>query len=220
MEVHHFQIARKHMIKRMTLHYKEHSAKSPKQMLLQRTVNTLRLHAHGCEDISSGKTLPHFHFIFYTKTFVGAETCFRKTLAKTLGKKNVPKDCNVKLSSVTYLELCLKMEITISSSALPMYGDKLSMISTSQVTFEMIFQYKSISEFQRESYPQLTGMDDKERVAQSCYKLLQLQESDAVFKDSVVDYMENIMRRFGTIEASHQSNTMKVESIEAQKTKI
>ena len=79
------------------------------------------------------------------------------------------------------------------------------MISTSQVTFDLGCQCKVIWEFQREI------MDDTDRVAHLCNKLPQLQKSDAVFNDSVVDYTDILMRGFGTVEDSHHSNTLKVE---------
>ena len=50
-----------------------------------------------------------------------------------------------------------------------------------------------------------------DRVAHLCNKLLQLQKSDAVLKDSVADYIDILMRGFGTREASHHSNTLKVD---------
>ena len=62
------------------------------------------------------------------------------------------------------------------------------MISTSQVTFDLGCQYKVNCEFQRESYSLFKGMDDTDRVAHLRNKLMQLQKSNAVFKDSVVDY--------------------------------
>ena len=49
---------------------------------------TLRLHVHGCEVICSGKTVPQFRLLFYIKTFVRAETCFKKASLMTLEKKN------------------------------------------------------------------------------------------------------------------------------------
>ena len=48
---------------------------------------TLRIHAHASEDICSGVTLPHFHLLFYIKTFVGAESYYKKALAMTFQKK-------------------------------------------------------------------------------------------------------------------------------------
>ena len=48
---------------------------------------TPRLHAQYCEDICSGVRLPHFHFLFYIKTSVGAESYFKKALSMTFEKK-------------------------------------------------------------------------------------------------------------------------------------
>ena len=94
------------------------------------------------------------------------------------------------------------MEITNSSNTLRMYGDRLTMISNSQVTFDLGCQYKVIWEFQLESYSPFKGMHDTDRVAHLCNILLQLPKSNSVFKDSVVDYIKTLMCGFGTIEAS------------------
>ena len=74
----------------------------------------VRLHARGCENICSVITEPHFHLLFYIKSFVGTENYFKNTLALTLGNKNGLKDCKVMLCSVTYPEICLKKNIGIS----------------------------------------------------------------------------------------------------------
>ena len=167
-----------------------------------------RRHEHGCdEDICSGITMPQFHLLFYIKTFVGAETYFKKALAMTL-EKNGLKDCSFRLCSVTYLELCLQMEIANSSSTLRISSDRMSMISTTQVTFDLGCQYKVFRELQRENYSPFKVMDDTERFAHLCNKLLQLQKSDAIFKESIVVDTDILMRGFGTIEDSHHSNTL------------
>ena len=44
------------------------------KLVTKRTVNTPRHHAHGCEDICSVMTQPHFPLLFHIKNFVGAET--------------------------------------------------------------------------------------------------------------------------------------------------
>ena len=97
-------------------------------------------------------------------------------------KKNGLKDCNVRLYTFNYPELCLKMEMKNSSSSRRIYGDRLGMISTSQVTFDLSCQYKVICEFQRESYSPFKGMDDTDRNAHLCNKLLQLQKIRCSFR--------------------------------------
>ena len=172
---------------------------------------TVRLHAHGCEDICSVTTEPHFHLLFYIKSFVGTENYFKNTLALTLGNKNGLKDCEVMPCSVTYPEICLKKEISASAKTLRMYGDRLKKMKASRVTSDLGCQYKVIWEFQRECYSPFGCIDDKERVAHLCKKLQELQKSEAVFKDSVVDFINILMRGFGTREASHQNSILKVD---------
>ena len=89
-----------------------------------------------------------------------------------------------------------------------------------------------IWEFHRERFSSFKGMNDPDRVAHFCNKILQLRKYDAVFKDFVVDCTDILMRGFGTIEASHHSNSLKIDlecpnaqgyyfqSVEAQRTNI
>ena len=93
-------------------------------------------------------------------------------------------------------------------------------------------QFKVIWEYQRECFSPLSGIDDAEKVAHLWKKLQELQKSEAVFKDSVVDLIDILMRGFRTMEASHHNNMLKVdlgcynahcqglESFEAQKSSI
>ena len=171
---------------------------------------TVKLHAHGCGDISSVITQPHFHLLFCIKSFLGTENYFKNTLALTLGNKNGLKYCKVLLCSATYPEICLQKEITASAKTLRMYGDRLKTMKTSQITSDLRCHFKVIWEFQRECYSPFGCMDDKERVAHLCKKLQELRKSEAVFKDSIVDFIEIIMRVFGTMEASHHNSILNV----------
>ena len=114
------------------------------------------------------------------------------------------------LCNVTYPENCLMVEITKSSNTLQIYGEKLRDISTSQATIDLSFQFEVLREYQRERYSPFSGIDDAEQVAHLCRKLQELQKSDAVFKDSVVDFIDILMRGFGTMEPSHHNNILKM----------
>ena len=128
-----------------------------------------------------------------------------------LGNKNGLKGCKVMLCSVTYLEICLKKEISASAKTLRMYGNRLKKIRTSRLTSDLGCQIKVIWEFQRESYSPFGCIDDKETVAHLCKKLQELQKTEAVFKDSVVDFIDILMRGFRTMEASHHNSILKVD---------
>ena len=81
----------------------------------------------------------------------------------------------------------------------------------SRVTSDLGCQFKVIWEFQRESYSPFNCIDDKERVAHLCKKLQELLKSEAVFKDSVVDFIDILVRGFRTMEASHHNSILKVD---------
>ena len=151
-------------------------------------------------------------FIYcFTSSFVGTENYFKNTLALTLGNKNGLKDCKVMLWSATYPEICLKGEISASAKTLRMYSDRLKKMKASRVTSDLGCQFKVIWEFQLEFYSPFGCIDDKERGAHLCKKLQELQKSEAVFKDSVVDIIDILMRGFGTMEASHHNSILKVD---------
>ena len=92
-----------------------------------------------------------------------------------------------------------------------MYGDRLKKMKASRVTSDLGCQFRVTWEFQRKCYSPFGCIDDKERVAHFFKKLQELQKSEAVFKDSVVDFIEILMRGFGTMEASHHNSILKVD---------
>ena len=125
---------------------------------------TIRRHAYGCEDICSEIAQPHFHLLFYIKSFVGAKKYFRNTLAITVGNKSGLRDCKVMLWNVTYPENCLKVEMTKSSNTLRIYGERLRKILTSQAAIDLGCQYKVLWEYQRECYSPFSEIDDGEKL--------------------------------------------------------
>ena len=115
------------------------------------------------------------------------------------------------LCSVTYPETCLKKEISASANTIRLYGKRLKKMKASPSTSDLGCQFKVIWEFQRECYSPFSGIDDTERVAHLSKKLQKLQKSEAVFKDSVLDFIDNLIRGFGTMEASHHNSILKVD---------
>ena len=95
-------------------------------------------------------------------------------------------------------------------NTLRIYGERLRKILTSQATIDLGSQFKVIWEYQRECYSPFSAIDDAENVIHLCKKLQELQKSDAVFKDSVVDFIDILMRGFGTMEASQHNKMLKV----------
>ena len=171
---------------------------------------SIRKHSVGSEDVCSEFVQPHFHLLFYIKSFVGAETYLQNILLMVFENSKRIKNCNIKLQSISYPEICLEKELSNSSNTLTIHGDKLKAMLTCKPTFDLGCHYKVIWQFKRECYSPFSDTEDPDKVSYLCKKLVALQNSDAVFKDSVVDYIDLLLRGFGTMQASHHNNTLKV----------
>ena len=67
-------------------------------------------------------------------------------------------------------------------------------------------------EFHRTSYTKFDDYVDLEKLSYLSKKPVQLQRSDAPFKDSVIDFTDLLKRGFGNINASHHNNTLSIDS--------
>ena len=65
-------------------------------------------------------------------------------------------------------------------------------------------------EFHRTSYTEFDDDVDLEKLSYLSKKLVELQRSDAPFKDSVIDFFDLLKRGFGNINASH-NNTLSID---------
>ena len=88
--------------------------------------------------------------------------------------------------------------------------DKMKKMKASLVTTDLGCQFEVIWELQREFCSPFGFIDDKERIAH-CKKLQELQKSESVFKDSVVDFIDVLMRGFGTMETSRHNSMLKID---------
>ena len=66
-------------------------------------------------------------------------------------------------------------------------------------------------EFHRTSYTDFDEEIDAEKVTYLSKKLVELQNSDGPFKDSVIDFIDLLKRGFGNINASHHNNVLSVD---------
>ena len=66
-------------------------------------------------------------------------------------------------------------------------------------------------EFHRTSYTEFADDVDLEKLSHLSKKLVELQRSDAPFKDSVIDFIDLLKRGFGNINASHHNNTLSID---------
>ena len=66
-------------------------------------------------------------------------------------------------------------------------------------------------EFHRTSYAEFDDDFDLEKLSYLSKKLVELQRSDAPFKDSVIDFIDLLKRGCGNINASHHNSTLSID---------
>ena len=187
--------------------------------LLKNTHCEYSIRRHGVAeqteaDLCSTIQGEHFHSLLYIKSFVGAEKFIKETLgAQYLGNQKTLKVTNsqVKLFKISYPENCLLTEARLSGNNLFIHGKKLEKILNSKPTPDLGCNFNLIWELQRSCYTPFNDREDSEKLFFLSQRLVELQRSQTVFKDSVLDFIELLERGFGTIHASHHNNVLSVD---------
>ena len=78
-------------------------------------------------------------------------------------------------------------------------------------TTDLGCSYEMSWELQRSCYTEFDESEDIEKLSFLSKRLAELEKSPAVFKDSVLDFIELLMRGFGTTKASHHNNVLSVD---------
>ena len=156
----------------------------------------------------------HYHLTLYLKSFVGAEAFIKETISNHIicpPKGSKIKNSLVRLMRVSYPENCLQSEARLGGNRLLIQGDKLNSLMKSKPTPELGCNLNVVWEFQRSCYTEFDESEDIEKLSYLSRRLAQLEKSKAVFKDSVLDFIELLLRGFGTINASHHNNVLSVD---------
>ena len=166
------------------------------------------------EDECSNVLGEHYHVLFYIKSFVGAEKFIKDTISNNLlnpqkGTKIISS--LVKLFKVSYPENCLQTEAQLGGNRLFIHGEKMKSILKMKPTTDLGCSYEMSWELQRSCYTEFDESEDIEKLSFLSKQLAELEKSPAVFKDSVLDFIELLMRGFGTIKASHHNNVLSVD---------
>ena len=171
---------------------------------------TITRYANGCEDVCSEIAQPHFHLLFYIRSFVGAEKYFKNTPALTLGIKRGLKSCYA-TRHISW-KLFEGGKWRNHQTLFDIWWEAEKYFDTWGI-LDLGGRFRVFWDYQRKCYSPFSGIEDAEKVAHLCKTLQELQNSDAVFKDSVVDYIDILMRGFATMEASHRKDMLKVNLV-------
>ena len=72
-------------------------------------------------------------------------------------------------------------------------------------------KFENVWELQRACYTEFDENEDAEKPLYLCRKLVELQKSNAIFKDSVIDFINLLQRGYRNINTAHQKNVIKVD---------
>ena len=168
----------------------------------------------GTEDVCSQLQNDHYHILLHLKSFVGAEKFIKETIGDIFtGKDKIfkVKNCVARLYAITYPEICFKNEVTLSTNNLFIHGEKIKEMMNATTTNGLECNFNLTWEFHRTSYTEFDDDVDMEKLSYLSKKLVELQRSDAPFKDSVIDFIDLLKRGFGNINASHHNNTLSID---------
>ena len=85
-----------------------------------------------------------------------------------------------------------------------------SMLQTKS-TKDLGCKFQNVRELQRTYYTEFDENEDAEKLSYLCRKLAELQKSNAIFKDSVIDFINLLQRGFGNINTAHHIIALKVD---------
>ena len=166
------------------------------------------------EDLCSNFTGEHFHALLYLKSFVGAEKFIKDSIGQIIASpKGSIKVRNslVKMFKVSYPENCLKNEANWGANRLFVHGEKIKAMLNSRSTKDLGCNYDLVWELQRSCYTEFDENEDADKLSYICKKLAELQKSNAVFKDCLIDFIDLLQRGYGTMNVSHHNNTLSID---------
>ena len=83
-------------------------------------------------------------------------------------------------------------------------------MSQTKSTKDLGCKFENVWELQRSCYTEFDENEDAEKLSYLSRKLAELQKSNAIFKDSVIDFINLLQRGFGNINIAHHNNVLKV----------
>lgn len=170
---------------------------------------------HEQEDSSNGsldefcQALPpnHHHLLLYLPQCTNAETLLKQTISQVLSNVQWAK---VRLLTVSYPENFLKTETSVfPNRTLIIEGERIKSMLNRKTTESLGCNFNSVWELDRHN--SLGDCTDNEKALYVFRKLLELEKSDAPFKDTVIPYIELLQRGIGRLFVTEHSKTLDID---------
>ena len=156
------------------------------------------------------QTMPsnHHHTLLYLPDCAEAETFLKQTILQVLSTTN---NAHVKLMTVSYPENFLRAETNNKSaaSAISVRGEKMKSLMNQKTTEGLGCKFKSVWEY--EKHNSLGASVGSEKALFLFQRLLELESSDAPFKDSILSYIDLLQKGFGRFYVTEHSRTLDID---------
>ena len=165
------------------------------------------------EDVCWNFTGEHYHIFIYLKAFVGAAIFMKESISENITREKPPvkiRNTFVTLFTVSYPENCLKREAKYGGNQLFIHGERMKSMLQTKSTNDLGCKLENVCELQRSCYTEFDENEDAEKVFHLRRKLAELQNSNAIFKDCVIDFINLLQRGLGNINIAHHNNVLKV----------
>ena len=179
---------------------------------------TIRCHDTGnfseTEDVCSNFIGEHYHVFLSVKAFVGAENFLKESISENItGAKPLLKIRNsfLRLFTVSYAENCMKREASYGGNRHFIHGERMKSMFQTKSTKDLGCKFENVWELQRSCYTEFDENEGAEKLSYLCRKLAEVLKSNAIFKDSVIDFINSLQRCFGNINIAHHNNVLKVD---------
>ena len=155
------------------------------------------------------QTLPsnHHHTLLFIPACVDAEKILKQTIIQVL---STAQNAHVKLMTVSYPENFLTAEINkLNTSAISVRGEKMQSLLKKTTTDGIGCNFKCTREYEKQNPLETSG--DTENALFLFQRLVELEKSDAPFKDTVISFIEILQKRTGRLYLSEHSRTLDID---------
>ena len=155
------------------------------------------------------ETLPsnHHHTLLFIPDYSKAENLLKQTFIQVL---STAQNSHVKLMTVSYPKNFLRAETNKSiTSTISVRGEKMQSPMNKKTTEGLGCNFTCVWEY--EKHNPLGTLVDTEKALFLFQRLVELEKSDAPFKDSILSYTDLLQKGIGRIYLSEHSRTVDID---------
>ena len=151
--------------------------------------------------------LDHHHVLLYIPNPTNIHDVLKQSVSQVL---STAQNAYAKIFTVSYPENFIKSEAAASTkSSFCMRGEKMRSLKSQKTTEGLGCTFNCVWEYQKHN--SLGACNDNEKALYVFQRLLELEKSEAPFKDTIVSYIDLLQRGAGRRFLSEHSRTLDIE---------